>query len=700
MDSTIKFGEGTSIPQRKNVPFMGSWVPLTPEKPVPTRWNLMPVSMHGSHLGRVNWQELAGFTGGYAQEPLNYGGVAQNYIRIDQADQNGCFHSCNAGLAVKNDMINNIPGPHTQVLFNESAGCNKNPMTNLLALKNAAPIACQNRTLNGNLIMGGWPWILSYPSHVNYLKEINPGACLPPNQAHCSSSNLLSNHKISSQMPQYGFPTPYSPNYDLNSQPRTEAEAASSVMTPHSTLPDKAKNLENHQPYVATADLLLDKGLVREKCQQHNQVEEPKESDREADLTINLNKTPDQKQPRRRKHRPKVITDGKPKRTPRTTTKKISESAERLTGKRKHVYEKDKKQSLSQQSDSVIQTSCVIAKSASKSCRRALKFDSRNSNDERQQEILNEENTMSNLNTGFQDPESSKGGWIKCRTPSGLQVNQQSHLLGENKKQGGISNLVLSTNHMPSNCMPISGRKAAAFQLIQHEDTNAIESGTSFQKHTHEKLIGKHDLQGKINYERLTSFREVTSQNTPLCLTNRPSYLIDGWGSKREHCNIEWKSPFSTNRVDPSILSQEVFQINNHQQNESISASVCSEAHKKRKVESVKQANTYGMPPSVAAVKSYVQISRCKNNINQIGSTSKKNYEELKSHSAADSIKMRETDGINKFSSEWYILSMASLHNLSKQTNLVTPSCTERRVEANRSGQMGNFLQLDKKKGS
>ncbi|PQQ18984.1 transcriptional activator DEMETER [Prunus yedoensis var. nudiflora] len=48
-----------------------------------------------------------------------------------------------------------------------------------------------------------------------------------------------------------------------------------------------------------------------------------KDSDWEGDRGIDLNKTPQQKPPKRRKHRPKVIREGKPKRTPKLQLQRI-----------------------------------------------------------------------------------------------------------------------------------------------------------------------------------------------------------------------------------------------------------------------------------------------------------------------------------------------------------------------------------------
>ncbi|KAJ6381634.1 hypothetical protein OIU77_030334 [Salix suchowensis] len=96
---------------------------------------------------------------------------------------------------------------------------------------------------------------------------------------------------------------------------------------------------------------------------------------RDSDV-IDLNGTPQQK-PRRKKHRPKVINEGKPKGPQKSTTPQSAASTENPTGKRKYV----RKKALSKASESSpAEANGQSAdpkkfKPAKKSCRRALNFD-------------------------------------------------------------------------------------------------------------------------------------------------------------------------------------------------------------------------------------------------------------------------------------------------------------------------------------
>jgi hypothetical protein len=52
---------------------MGSWIPITPEKPIPARSHPIVVNRRG------NWQELARFSDGYAKEIPNCNGFGAEF---------------------------------------------------------------------------------------------------------------------------------------------------------------------------------------------------------------------------------------------------------------------------------------------------------------------------------------------------------------------------------------------------------------------------------------------------------------------------------------------------------------------------------------------------------------------------------------------------------------------------------------------
>ncbi|CBI30244.3 unnamed protein product, partial [Vitis vinifera] len=115
-------------------------------------------------------------------------------------------------------------------------------------------------------------------------------------------------------MNQYGLPT-YRHFYDLNSPPESMAEAVSGSAISHFAPITPDKNRRKQEKAIDTTRV--------EVNHLHYHI-------------IDLNKTPQQK-PRRKKHRPKVVIEGKPKRTPKPVNPKCTGSQGNPTGKRKYV---------------------------------------------------------------------------------------------------------------------------------------------------------------------------------------------------------------------------------------------------------------------------------------------------------------------------------------------------------------------------
>ncbi|TKY62039.1 ROS1 protein [Spatholobus suberectus] len=93
---------------------------------------------------------------------------------------------------------------------------------------------------------------------------------------------------------------------------------------------------------------------------------------KEISHDFDLNKTP-QSKPRRRKHRPKVITEGKPKRTGKQVTTKPVQSKENSTDKRK--ARRKGLNTTPQREVTGEWTKPLMPESAKKTCRRSLNFD-------------------------------------------------------------------------------------------------------------------------------------------------------------------------------------------------------------------------------------------------------------------------------------------------------------------------------------
>ncbi|KAK6233850.1 hypothetical protein QUC31_006256 [Theobroma cacao] len=377
----MNFGEEFSIPQGNEFQFTGSWIPVTPQKPIATISNPIPVNGQGNQFGRGNWQELAGFSTGYVQDILNYNGIGQNFNPIEQMCQSRVDYVGSINSA-ENRMINNIAGPYTQVLQNESTGWNNNTLANLPATRNATAFAPANGT--ASISRENAVPIPIMHSQADNWRHSSSHNSMCTNQTQSTSLHFLRNIDRFYQMPQHDFPVPYKPMYNLNSPPRTEVDAAFHITTSFQSTPaaqDQTKIMGNKQLSTVPASA-SDESSIHEKGKQENlitynanevsqhncellqnivdsssavistPVEEKRDSERGSEQGIDLNKTPQQKPPKRRKHRPKVIVEGKPKRNPKPATTKNINSKENPSGKRKYVRRKGLTESATEQADS------------------------------------------------------------------------------------------------------------------------------------------------------------------------------------------------------------------------------------------------------------------------------------------------------------------------------------------------------------
>ncbi|KAJ6317368.1 hypothetical protein OIU76_012996 [Salix suchowensis] len=464
------------------------------EKPIP-RSNVMLTDGQGNQLGRTNWQ-LAGFSSGCEQDVSNYSGVAQHADQNDQLVRNGGDNIRNADIGHEVTRMGNNTGNH---IVSQTPGLNSSLLASILAYPNIATFTSPVAPPSPSTCM---VWRPSFPNLHAQVDGCGEPNLLVGNQARCW--NLLSSSNISSQT-HYEHPTmPCLPSHDLNSSPRIEADAASSVTTSFKSaavVPDQAKRLENSSSEVISTPFEGEKDLARLDEQ-----------------GIDLNKTPQKQPPKRRKHRPKVIVEDKPKRTPKVATTKNTDPKEKSTEKRKYIR-KDLKEPAIQQTDSAagttppssakrkyvrkkgldesatqhtdsigetINTRPVKRKYVRKkglnesanqhadytvdithsTARRELRFDLETTTDERysnaaaQEFMLNKKRGTSDLNTSLQVADSST-------TTS--QMNQLNSLWVENQQSGATSNQAPFMNQMQSSYTTILERQVVAAELTQRK---------------------------------------------------------------------------------------------------------------------------------------------------------------------------------------------------------------------------------------
>ncbi|KAF8393755.1 hypothetical protein HHK36_019953 [Tetracentron sinense] len=135
--------------------------------------------------------------------------------------------------------------------------------------------------------------------------------------------------------------------------------------------PDQGKRVERNQ-LSEIAKFHIDERSNQEKYQiphaAFTSLTENHNPNKGGDYGIDLNKTPRQKPPKRKKHRPKVVREGKPKTTPTPVTPKCSSSKEKPLVKRTYVRRKGLKTSTT---DSAVDPSF---EPPVKTCRRVLNF--------------------------------------------------------------------------------------------------------------------------------------------------------------------------------------------------------------------------------------------------------------------------------------------------------------------------------------
>ncbi|PQQ00400.1 transcriptional activator DEMETER [Prunus yedoensis var. nudiflora] len=652
----MKFGGRFSFPQDEDLRFANSWVPVTPEKAISVKPHPILANPYANNPQGANWQQQpTGISSDHVQMGATYNGITQTVSPTEQQHANGGHYgySYDVSLAEKTQMVDLItgsysPGSFTELLCSGSIW-NNDPMTHLLH-DQAAYVASENRNLsksadiaantalipkfqphlgnlgnssgsfllaNQNFSNGSYPSSMvmgkslakDFPSQVDNSQRYSNSVHWPySNQNPCSSSNPLNNGASSSQICQYGFPVPFLPSYDLNSLPRTEADAATSAASQLQFTTNQAKTLEIDElstilKSLTSGSASMEKGkqvklvlsVGDEAVQKHsdglleNIVEsssaaistpymETKYYGREGDIgidieTINsggegdrgidLNKTPQQKTPKRKKHRAKVVREGKPKRTPQHATPNINiESNESRPAKRKYVRKNVQKESPSQLSHVPRETIDPNAGKVAKSCTRVLRFGSEKSMDESpckavgQQEEMEQGNKRTfDLNIDCKGIHMGTGTDQVFRTNAAERIAVQNELMVESQIPGTMRNPTPSMTHILNNYPFLPEKQPSAAPLATKKDMHVenlnvirrqVENGNSdlsqrrcgdgyipMQQQRDAQRIGHNVICAKTNGENLQKTRESIKHGSCQSVVNLLSIPTEARGSKR-----------------------------------------------------------------------------------------------------------------------------------------------------------------------
>lgn len=228
--------------------------------------------------------------------------------------------------------------------------------------------------------------------------------------------------------------------------------------------------------------------------------------DQGSDQGFDLNKTPEHKAPKRRKHRPKVIVEAKPKSKPNSATQKTQ------IKKTPHKKRKNVPKSAATPRADVIEESSDATVATRKSCRKALNFDLENSRFESQSRIVSQQeihHTNEKASTTTSDCKAKE-------ITSEERVN--NHFLSEEQQ------IVKS---------PVTEKGPAQGNSDLHQERN----NGCMQQYINAKEMGNFLFQSETSFENSQKTGELICQNTLQLGFNVLSNSIQEQGSKRKYCN-------------------------------------------------------------------------------------------------------------------------------------------------------------------
>ncbi|XP_054811125.1 transcriptional activator DEMETER [Prosopis cineraria] len=655
----MNLGEKIFTLEEEQVQMNGSWVPVTPEKPVQIRSETITAGWQENQMVGGNLKKLTIPGSGYMKEMLQYNGLDQNVHLVGQTEEYNYFD----GGSSRAGIIN-----HSDVDFDS----NILNTLELLFMKDASNIAHDDRNLSESISMAVRTPVLPkfHPHTISNgrdfnadgftVKENNNSATvytdanlLVPNRnsecdssglydflnhdIHCSFSSLLNSSLSESEIPNGGFYVPCIPSFDQNSASVTEADDVFSLTNSFQSAPetmdqfnqftesqfvkhvtaesqiqvtDRPDNLvasteNDHREYCdGLLQHIVDTSAAASKSP--NKIEGSENDFRSGSgLDIDLNKTPEQKPPKRRKHRPKVIAEGKPKRTPNPATRKKREYMENPPQKRKYVRKNVPKEATSQ-ADVIENLGCGTATrpqkrkyvrknvpkgatpradvmenlgsgtAARKSCRKALDFDLEESRCKEQNNIVGRQEIQgrNGLLTEF-----LSAARVCYDTNSTLLVSNQDGFMIENQQPRSTDDgAFLLHQRLSDRCLPKEQANVPLPANTEMEIKNLLETekgpaqgNAGFCKERnngcleqciHADGIDNVLLQSEICLEIHQSTKVPMSQNDLQLVPNILSNCIEGSSLKRKYCHADEKQYVSaTNPLDSSLLHQEIFQV-------------------------------------------------------------------------------------------------------------------------------------------
>lgn len=520
------------------------------------------------------------------------------------------------------------------------------------------------------------------------------------------------------------FPTPSrSPNYDLNSSPSIN-NALTNISNSHAftpVTPEEAANREKQHSAMFTSLIVESTSQEKDRMgnlaqhtgeaiQQHggellqNILEssstvistpqkENTDSDKKIDVGIDLNKTPPQKPTKRKKHRPKVIVEGKPKRTQKPAVPKDRVSMENRPAKRKYVRKNVPKDLKAQEVNVTGETRDPGIGTTDKTCKRVLNFDLEKTGDETRNEVIGQQdvqnmNKSTSMTKDHQAMEQRNGtnhAWGTMSSeqnglPKGLMVETQipgktsgTHFTSQMKpdRQAAVAPSA-STKEVLMKSFYVTGRHEIIANADQWQNRRA-DNYTPMQQQTHREGTGQESLQGKannVNLERarqimrLERIKELMMQIMPQQAPKTPSKFSEARGSKREHCQTTGYTNLSTPNQMGLPLYENILHVEECHRNGHPLHPGFLQTPKKQKIGNDSR-DIQNMPSNVKAA--YWGLGKEKaHDANPIGQKSRLNSAILNSHLESGRVPVRGNNQVN-FTSDRYVQPMASAQISPKQ---------------------------------
>ncbi|XP_044462295.1 transcriptional activator DEMETER-like isoform X2 [Mangifera indica] len=559
-------------------------------------------------------QELPNYNRGtiHLQELLNYNGGVHNLNPVGQVTQSeGYCGGRNIGVAERSGMINQIAASYRPALHNNSAGWNVKTVAELLAINNAAAFASPNKTQGRSTSMANAPLIPGLQSQVSSWRD-SDSTNLVHNQIHFGS-NPLSNSSGFQQISQAcagpsittTLPiSPVTPDRQLKKLANNQVSMTVNFSMNEISTPEKDKQETSVMPIGNEGTQLISDEFFHKDMSSSaisTALEEKKDLDNGGDQGIDLNKTPQQKPPKRKKVRPKVFVE-KPKKTEKKTPGE----------KRRYTRKKDLKESANQPEDVLRETTDPSAEPPAKSCRRSLNFDFEKSRKGSQSEVISHLEEMQQRHPGtFNLNLDSQATELTNRisgTKSTMLIGHQNNLPTVNQQPGIVNTNTLSMNQILVDNISIPERHAVASSPLARKDPcnkglNVIASNvdtktaqpcqkssrngnTHIQQHINAKGIGETVSPAETifgNFEKTRVIFSTIPQSQVL------SSLKEARGFKRRYGHaIEQTHPHTENSMGSSLLYQDIFQMNGCHQNSNI---VGVGSNKNNKIENGRHTN-------------------------------------------------------------------------------------------------------------